>query len=103
MSESSIRQIHMVAAFVIKCEESPSGINISRDARWEHCPHKKCVSFPWLWANICLCAYSKYASVERTGFTIEPADILGQTCRSPAVFHELASHLTLNHTRVFVW
>lgn len=42
MSESSIRQRHvdMVAAFVILYEESPSGINMRRDAWWEPCLHK---------------------------------------------------------------
>lgn len=59
MSESSIRQrhVHMVAAAVIQCEESPSGINMQRNAWWEPCLHKKKVfSFLWLSAIICLCA-----------------------------------------------
>lgn len=43
MSESSIRQrhVHMGAAAVIQCEESPSGINMRRNAWWEPCLHKK--------------------------------------------------------------
>jgi len=60
----------MVAAVVIQCMESPSGINMHRDARLEPGPHKEHFFFSFapgtyvcVCACMCVCALSKYSSV----------------------------------------
>lgn len=59
----------------------------------------KCFSPLWLWANICLCARSKYSCVERKTLPKRAwRDTRQKTCRTPAIIHEPAGRLVFKRS-----